>query len=530
MEPPIYFVIGPTGAGKSGIALSLAKQQEGGTKRRRWPVVLNCDVMQMFERGVLDTATNKMSIREMEGVPHMFMNFLSPATGAPGEAEDYLSAMLERAAADVSWSCCPRGHSNPKEWSTLFALWARLSGALLLSKGEQYRSTFFVQDATLIINFLTAVGEAWSGRRPSDEVGNALRASQGQLCCEECKRANDFRFVVIVCGGTHYYAQSLLGTEMCVDDTAKGSKRERDDPPLPNDPQELWERLREVDPGSAATFHPNDERRVRRRLESIADGSALVKDVVVPEFRFSNRQMCIVWVDFDDLAALKAKHDSRLDVMMSQGLVDEARAFRTRFGEWGGSGRAPSIFGAIGYQELAPFDFEPAGRASSLQAMKDHTHSYATQQRRWIRNRMVPRFVPLCSQPLGNNKSVRRGFFWRVAMDRVMAQPQPQTATAALISRIVSEVDSEGEVVSAPLPLGRGCLEEVTFTAEEQAVCQTRVPFHCDVCNKLVVGGDAIVAAHLASKGHRGAVNHEKLAKEQLEKFGRVIPPRRANH
>ncbi|KAL2315256.1 tRNA dimethylallyltransferase [Schizosaccharomyces pombe] len=67
MLKPLCVVIGTTGAGKSDLAVQLAK--------RFGSQVINADSMQIY-RG-FDTITNKITVEEQENVPHRLMSFLN---------------------------------------------------------------------------------------------------------------------------------------------------------------------------------------------------------------------------------------------------------------------------------------------------------------------------------------------------------------------------------------------------------------------------------------------------------------------
>ncbi|MHC6593532.1 tRNA (adenosine(37)-N6)-dimethylallyltransferase MiaA [Arthrobacter sp. C152] len=64
--PPVIAVVGPTGSGKSDLAVSLALQLNGE--------VINADAMQ-FYRG-MDIGTAKMTVAERKGVPHHLLDVL----------------------------------------------------------------------------------------------------------------------------------------------------------------------------------------------------------------------------------------------------------------------------------------------------------------------------------------------------------------------------------------------------------------------------------------------------------------------
>lgn len=68
MSNPILFVVGPTGSGKSRLALELAKELQ-------LPIV-NCDSVQVYQRVNIGTA--KPSVEEMNSVPHHLFDMISP--------------------------------------------------------------------------------------------------------------------------------------------------------------------------------------------------------------------------------------------------------------------------------------------------------------------------------------------------------------------------------------------------------------------------------------------------------------------
>ncbi|MET4590246.1 tRNA (adenosine(37)-N6)-dimethylallyltransferase MiaA [Arthrobacter sp. 754] len=65
-QPPVIAVVGPTGSGKSDLAVSLALELDGE--------VINADAMQ-FYRG-MDIGTAKITLAERKGVPHHLLDTL----------------------------------------------------------------------------------------------------------------------------------------------------------------------------------------------------------------------------------------------------------------------------------------------------------------------------------------------------------------------------------------------------------------------------------------------------------------------
>ena len=67
-DAPLVAVVGPTGAGKSGLALFLAKQFNGE--------ILNCDSIQIYRYFHIGAA--KLLPSERQGIPHHLLDFVDP--------------------------------------------------------------------------------------------------------------------------------------------------------------------------------------------------------------------------------------------------------------------------------------------------------------------------------------------------------------------------------------------------------------------------------------------------------------------
>ncbi|MDP9114829.1 MAG: (d)CMP kinase, partial [Acidobacteriota bacterium] len=80
---PLAAVVGPTGSGKSALALRLA-QKFGGE-------IVNCDSLQLY-RG-FDIGTAKTPARERRGIPHRLFDVLMPE-------ESYSAGEYARAARE----------------------------------------------------------------------------------------------------------------------------------------------------------------------------------------------------------------------------------------------------------------------------------------------------------------------------------------------------------------------------------------------------------------------------------------------
>ena len=91
-QPPVIAVVGPTGSGKSDLAVNLALELDGE--------VINADAMQ-FYRG-MDIGTAKITVAERKGVPHHLLDILDVT-------EEASVSDFQRQARDVIMDIHSRG-------------------------------------------------------------------------------------------------------------------------------------------------------------------------------------------------------------------------------------------------------------------------------------------------------------------------------------------------------------------------------------------------------------------------------------
>lgn len=186
----------------------------------------------------------------------------------------------------------------------------------------------------------------------------------------------------IVCGGTGLYLDALLrgGNSAPSLDTsdirAKLSLRAENEGAFA-----LYEELLRVDPESAVAIHPNNVKRVIRALEIyIASGekkSELDKRSKELESPYDAR---VIYLNYLNRDILYRRIDSRVDVMIKEGLVEETRALMSeRVFELN---RTASQ--AIGYKELFGFIEGRESLESAIEALKRSTRRYAKRQITWF--------------------------------------------------------------------------------------------------------------------------------------------------
>lgn len=186
--------------------------------------------------------------------------------------------------------------------------------------------------------------------------------------------------VPILVGGTGLYIDSLINNiDFCeegVDLTLRDSLKER---ASKQGVESLLDELKEFDPVSAETLHPNNVKRIIRAIEVYkTTGMTITEHNELSKNAQSPYDTIIIGLNYNDRKILYNRINYRVDKMIEQGLLEEAREVLNS--PW-----STTAMGAIGYKELAPF-FE-SGRTleESLDKLKQSTRRYAKRQLTWFK-------------------------------------------------------------------------------------------------------------------------------------------------
>ncbi len=184
----------------------------------------------------------------------------------------------------------------------------------------------------------------------------------------------------ILCGGTGLYIQAVTENLTFSPEQSHTECRAR----LKQRASEeggaaLLEELRRIDPETAARLHQNDEGRIIRALEVYeTTGRTMTEQRLLSRQQPSPYDHCMIFLDFRDRANLYARIDRRVDVMLQQGLLEEARTLLS-------APTAPTAMQAIGYKELAPYFAGELSLEQAVANLKQSTRRYAKRQLSWFR-------------------------------------------------------------------------------------------------------------------------------------------------
>lgn len=186
----------------------------------------------------------------------------------------------------------------------------------------------------------------------------------------------------IVAGGTGLYVRSLLvGVNFAQEKPPVQLREQLAQELAERGPEALYAELTAVDPAAAAAIHPNNHVRVLRALEHYrATGqpiSAQKAASLPPEAPY---RALILGLDFPSREALYRRIDTRVDRMLEQGVLREARFVYDHRESW------RTAVQAIGYKEFFPYFEGTASLEACVEKLKQASRNYAKRQLTWFRH------------------------------------------------------------------------------------------------------------------------------------------------
>lgn len=189
---------------------------------------------------------------------------------------------------------------------------------------------------------------------------------------------------VIVVGGTGLYVRSLLKGISFSDDEKDIAVRENLQKELEEKGIEsLYQRLKEVDEKSAEQIHMNNHKRVIRALEYYEINKEPISKRVTKTKQSKNKyDYTMICLAYKDREKLYERINLRVDLMLQNGLVEEAKSF---YDEIQVSDTIPTAAQAIGYKELFAYFKGEKSLDEAVEDLKQSTRRYAKRQMTWFR-------------------------------------------------------------------------------------------------------------------------------------------------
>lgn len=186
--------------------------------------------------------------------------------------------------------------------------------------------------------------------------------------------------VPVIVGGTGLYIDSFLSNTEFLDNASAPEIKEKLKAQLEEKGIEyMYSQLKEIDPLAAEKIHPNNIVRVLRALEVYySSGKTISQQVELSHSVESDIEPLYIGITYDDREKLYDRINKRVDIMVSMGLVDEARAFFD-------ADYSKTSLNSIGCKELKPYIDGVSTLDACIERLKLSTRRYAKRQLTWFR-------------------------------------------------------------------------------------------------------------------------------------------------
>ena len=144
--------------------------------------------------------------------------------------------------------------------------------------------------------------------------------------------------------------------------------------------ENLYERLKTVDPDAAARIHPNDKRRIIRALEVYTLEGKQISDQVRKTGKDESPYDLYAYGLNMDRELLYKSIENRVDTMIESGLLDEVYSLTSR----GYTNESPGMQ-VLGYKQLQMYLNEQLKWDNAIAEIKKQTRNLAKRQLTWFR-------------------------------------------------------------------------------------------------------------------------------------------------
>ena len=223
-----------------------------------------------------------------------------------------------------------------------------------------------------IPHYMLDVAEPW------EDYSVARYVEQAEACCRDILRRGKLPILV---GGTGLYIDSLVsGRDFAAVDSDQGLREALAAEYDALGGEAMHRRLQELDPERAAILHPGDKRRIVRALEVYRlTGMTITEHDRQTQALPKRFDAAAIHLNFKNRAALYARIDRRVDMMVEQGLFREVEGLLA-------AGLSPesTAMQAIGYKEVVRSLQGELRREEAVALIKQSSRRYAKRQLTWF--------------------------------------------------------------------------------------------------------------------------------------------------
>lgn len=183
----------------------------------------------------------------------------------------------------------------------------------------------------------------------------------------------------VLAGGTGLYIRSLItNTQFTQSDTDTALREELALRAQQEGTEGMMQELCSFDPESAERIDPRNLPRLIRAIEIYrVTGIPMTEHLRRSRMLPSPYQVCFLCLNFRSREILYSRINSRVEQMVEQGLVEEARKALQQGGT--------TAMQAIGYKELVPYFQGEISLQQAIETIQQETRRYAKRQITWFR-------------------------------------------------------------------------------------------------------------------------------------------------
>ncbi|MEE0946444.1 MAG: tRNA (adenosine(37)-N6)-dimethylallyltransferase MiaA [Acutalibacteraceae bacterium] len=184
--------------------------------------------------------------------------------------------------------------------------------------------------------------------------------------------------IPVIVGGTGLYINSLIdGIAFSSQETDTLLRKQLEDEYEKIGGEEMLKKLAEFDSYTAKKLSSGDKRRIVRAFEVYkTTGMTVTEQNRLSRINGSPYSPIMIGISFSDREKLYERINRRVDVMLENGLIDEAKSFTQK---------GMTAAQAIGHKELMPYIDGIISMDDAIETLKRETRRYAKRQLTWFR-------------------------------------------------------------------------------------------------------------------------------------------------
>lgn len=264
----------------------------------------------------------------------------------------------------------------------------KFSGEVVSADSMQIYKNMNIATAKPTADEMKGIKHHLIGFQPVNEKFSVARYTQMASAC--IRDIYNRGKLPVIAGGTGLYVDSLLENVRFSKEENDGSVR-RELTALFDEKggEYMLGVLSQVDEQTASRLHPNDKSRIIRAIEIYRlTGKTMSQHNAESKNGGSPYEALYIGINYRDRARLYDRINRRVDIMLENGLLDEAREFYS-------ADNGLTSVQAIGYKELAPWFEGGETLENCVENLKMQTRRYAKRQLTWFnKNPEIHWFYP----------------------------------------------------------------------------------------------------------------------------------------